>query len=148
LLDPQTGSRVTLLGQYLYVFGLLLFLQLDAHHLLLRLLADSFRFVPLNTTLITTKITWQIWQTFIGMFSLAFQIAAPLIVLLLASDLVLSLIARSVPQLNVFMVGFPLKAGLGILILNLMIPLFLTLFGYLLTVLERDMLTVMQILKP
>ncbi|MGI6649837.1 MAG: flagellar biosynthetic protein FliR [Bacillota bacterium] len=148
LLDPQTGAGVTLLGQFLYVLGLLLFLTLDAHHLLLRLLANSFRLIPLEAAVFSPELTGQIWKIFIDIFSLAFQIATPLLVVLVTSDLVLSLIARSVPQLNVFMIGLPLKAGLGILTLSLLVPFLLTIFSSLLTVMEKDILLVMQLFRP
>jgi len=58
------------------------------------------------------------------MFSLAFRIAAPVTCALLLTDVVMAVLARAVPQMNVFIVGFPLKIASGLLVLAITIPVF------------------------
>lgn len=57
------------------------------------------------------------------MFALAVKLALPVIAVLLIADAALALVSRTVPQLNVFLMGFPLKAALGLLILSIVAPL-------------------------
>ncbi|KYH32652.1 flagellar biosynthetic protein FliR [Neomoorella mulderi] len=139
LFDPQNATSTTLMGQFFAILGLLLFFQLDGHHTLLLALQESFRLLPLGGVHFDGNIAWAVVKLFSGMFSLAVRIAAPVIVVLLIADLALSLIARTVPQLNVFILGFPLKIGLGLLVLIAILPILATVFHNLFSQMEHDL---------
>lgn len=147
VLDPQTQTRTTLMGQFKYMIAILIFLSLDGHHVLISALAHSYTIVPIGNVVIDSIISLFILKTFVGMFALAFKIAAPIVAVLIIADIALGLVARTVPQLNVFILGFPLKAGLGMFTVALVIPLFATVVGHLLAQMERDLVTVMEILS-
>ncbi|WP_035268358.1 flagellar biosynthetic protein FliR [Desulfitibacter alkalitolerans] len=146
VLDPQTQTRTTLMGQFKYMLAILIFLAVDGHHVLISALAHSYTLVPVANVVIDPVISLYILKTFVGMFALAFKIAAPIIAVLIIADIALGLVARTVPQLNVFILGFPLKTGLGMFAVALVLPLLATIVGYLLSQLERDLITVMEIL--
>lgn len=146
LLDPETGAGTSLLGEFFYLFGLLLLLQMDGHHGLLRALADSFRLVPPGAAVWQGALAQEMARLFAGMFALAFRLAAPLVAVLVVSDVALALVARTVPQLNVFMLGFPLKAGLGVAVLIVLLPLLAAAFGRVLGLMEQDMVLVTRYL--
>jgi len=133
LFDPLAGSQVTLMGRFFNVMAMLLLLVTDGHHALLLALADSFSMVPLGTLEITSFLTWQVIGVFTGMFGLALRLAAPILAVLLMADLALGLVARTVPQINVFILGFPLKAGLGTLITAVSLPLMAEVIGEILS---------------
>jgi flagellar biosynthetic protein FliR len=139
LFDPQNAATTTIMGQFFAILGLLLFFQLDGHHTLLLALQESFRLLPLGGVHFDGNIIWTVVKLFSGMFSLAVRIAVPVIVVLLIADLALSLIARTVPQLNVFILGFPLKIGLGLLVLIAILPLLATVFRNLFSQIEHDL---------
>ncbi|GEA17148.1 flagellar biosynthetic protein FliR [Moorella sp. E306M] len=139
LFDPQNAATTTIMGQFFAILGLLLFFQLDGHHTLLLALQESFRLLPLGGVHFDGNIIWTVVKLFSGMFSLAVRIAVPVIVVLLIADLALSLIARTVPQLNVFILGFPLKIGLGLLVLIAILPLLATVFRNLFSQMEHDL---------
>lgn len=147
LLDPQTGTETTLLGEYLNVLALLLFLELNGHHQLLQALLQSFALIPLGTAAFTEPLVASVVRIFGGVFALAFRIAAPLIIVLLVSDVTLALLARTVPQLNVFILGFPLKAGLGILVLSLVLPFLGVVLGEAFDRIPKDLALVMKALS-
>lgn len=146
LFDPQTGTSTSLLGQFLTVLGTLIFLQLDGHHMLLAALADSYRLIPLGAGSFGGLVTAALVHVFVGMFALALRLAAPVLAVLLISEVALALVARTVPQLNVFILGFPLKIGLSIGFLALLAPVMATLFSGVLKQMETDLITVMQAL--
>jgi len=75
-----------------------------------------------------------------------FRLASPLGAVLVVSDVALALVARTVPQLNVFMLGFPLKAGLGVAVLIVLLPLLAAAFGRVLGLMEQDMVLVTRYL--
>ncbi len=148
VLDPHTKTRITLMGQLKYMLAFLIFLAVDGHHLLIAALAHSYNIVPITQAVIDANISLFIVKVFVGMFALAFKIAAPIVAVLVISDICLGLVARTVPQIHVFILGFPLKSGLGLFTVALTLPLFATIMSYILSQLEADLLTIMEIFSP
>ncbi|WP_227767219.1 flagellar biosynthetic protein FliR [Zhaonella formicivorans] len=145
LFDPQSGSQNTLLGQFLHTLGILLFMIMDGHHSLLLALAKSYELVPLaGFGGIGASAVKQVVEIFAGAFLLGLKIAAPVLAVLIMIDVALGLVARTVPQLNVFILGFPLKIGIGIVTLALLTPLLASVLANVFSVIERDLLLVMR----
>ncbi|MFC1822952.1 flagellar biosynthetic protein FliR [Thermodesulfobacteriota bacterium] len=120
-MDPMTGVQETVLSQFLYLFMILVFITIDGHHIFIKALAASFYRVPplsfsLNPAIATTLI-----KVSAQMFPLALRLAAPILVALFLSNLCLGIIAKTVPQMNILMVGFPINISLGFIIFGLML---------------------------
>jgi len=143
VLDPLNGTRVTLMGEFLYIYALLLFFTFNGHHSLIMAVAKSFQLVPLGAGALSGVMMQQLVNIFVGMFAVAFKIAAPVMAVLIISDISLGLVARTVPQLNVFILGFPLKAGLGMLVVALILPLLAGIVTDLITQMEKDIILIM-----
>jgi flagellar biosynthetic protein FliR len=124
--NPQIGGQVTLLGRFYYLLVLVYYLAIDGHHLFLAAIAESYRLIPLASGFLAQELAGGMGQLFAHLFTLAFQIAAPVIVVLLIMDLALGLIAKTVPQVHVFVEGLPLKIALTLVILGLILPLMAT----------------------
>lgn len=146
--DPQNQSRITLVGQFMNIFAILLFIAIDGHHILIMALAHSYEIIPLQGAVFESTLVLTTIKIFVGMFALGFRIAAPFIAVLLISDISLGLVARTVPQLNVFILGFPMKAGLGILTLILALPVLGVVMGSILAQIEKDLILIMEHLTP
>lgn len=123
LFDPQTVSRESPLGRYLFWWSLVIFLLINGHHYLIGALKQSFDLVPVGGGRYDALLIQHAVRVFGGMFALAVKLALPVIAVLLIADAALALVSRTVPQLNVFLMGFPLKAALGLLILSIVAPL-------------------------
>ncbi|RPI71959.1 MAG: flagellar biosynthetic protein FliR, partial [Desulfobacteraceae bacterium] len=121
------GTQSETLSQFLYVFTILIFLALDGHHIFIRALAASFEAVPIRGFSLQPQIYDLVLKASGQMFVLAIKIAAPIIITLFLSNLCLGIVARTVPQVNILMIGFPINIVLGMiifmLILNGMAPL-------------------------
>jgi len=123
VIDPQTGAQSPLIGQFLNTLALLLLLALNGHHLLLDGIFYSYQFMPM-------EMTWPafgqenyvefIMKTFAGVFAVAFQMSIPIVATLFLVDIALGITARTVPQLNIFVIGYPIKIGVGFLVLLVM----------------------------
>lgn len=113
VLDPMTLEQQSLLGQFQYILALLLFLNFNGHHFILHALNKSFTMLPLGT--LSLQISDP--SIFIGIvsstFIIGFQLAAPIVAILFLIDFSLGIIAKGVPQMNVFMTGMPLKSMVG-----------------------------------
>ncbi|MRH42274.1 flagellar type III secretion system protein FliR [Aquibacillus halophilus] len=111
VIDPQTGAQSPLMGQYFYTIALLFLLAVDGHHLLIDGIFYSYQAIPIDSFIPFGEegIAFFVIDTFNQMFIIAFQMAIPIVGCLFLVDVALGIIARTVPQLNVFVVGIPLK---------------------------------------
>lgn len=138
--DPSSGGQTTLIAKFLYLMGIVLFFTMDGHHMLLLGMAKSFEILPLDTAVFSLASSGlAIIRSFSRMFSVAVQISAPVIAVVLIIDVCLGLLGRTAPQMNILMLGFPVKIGAGILTLTVMIPLMGTVFQYLFRMMEQDL---------
>ncbi|HHT01269.1 MAG TPA: flagellar type III secretion system protein FliR [Firmicutes bacterium] len=144
IFDPQNAFHTTLVGQFLSILGLLLFFLVDGHHVLLLGLQESFQLLPPGKMALGLQLAGVAAEFFCQAFTLAVRVASPVIAVLVVADLALSLVARTVPQLNVFILGFPLKAGLGMIVLLAILPLLVTAFTGLFGQLEQDLLLLLR----
>ncbi|WP_027718837.1 flagellar biosynthetic protein FliR [Desulfovirgula thermocuniculi] len=142
--DPSMGHQVTINSRFLYLLGLVLFLILDGHHVLIAALARSFEVVPLGGVTFGGDAALAAIRMFAQVVSLGLQLAAPVVAVVLITDICLGLLGRTAPEMNVFMLGFPLKVGLGILVLGVMVPLLGVAFRALLEMVERDLQIIMR----
>ena len=123
VIDPQTGAQSPITGQYLYIIAILFLLMVDGHHLLIHGLLYSFDIISLDQ-FISLESPELIIVGFAQSFLIAFQLAIPIVGSLFLVDVALGLIARTVPQLNVFVVGLPLKIFVAFVMLLLFIPFY------------------------
>lgn len=148
VVDPQTGAQTPLMGGYLYTFALLFLLSIDAHHLLLDGVFYSYQFIPMDQVYIpfgNENILMHVVTTFNTMFIIAFQMAMPIAGSLFLVDVALGMVSRTVPQVNVFVIGFPLKILVGFIILFLVMPAIFMVVKYLVEEMILTMRTLMQL---
>ena len=121
--DPLFGGQVTILGQFFYLLAVVFYLTVNGHHLLFFSLKESFDLLPLDGSFASAPVLWEYIKIFCRMFLLAFQIAAPVIIILWITDIALGFLSKTVPQIHVFIVGLPLKIALVLLVFLLLLPL-------------------------
>lgn len=124
VIDPQTGAQVPIMGQYLYMFSILFLLATDGHHLLLDGIFYSYQFIPLDQLALgfgEAGTIEMVAKVFLAMFAIAFQISIPIVGSIFLIDIALGILARTVPQLNIFVVGFPVKILSGFILLIVVI---------------------------
>lgn len=122
VMDPNSSIQIPILAQFNQMFALLIFLTVNAHHWFLRALADSYRLVPPFGFQVSNSLMELIVQLAGSMFVIGLKIGAPIIAVLLLTSIAFGLIARTVPQMNVFFVAMPLKIFIGLLFLGFSLP--------------------------
>lgn len=145
IVDPASGTQSTLLSQFLYLLALAFWLLIDGHHTLILALAQSYQIVPLNAASFNSGVSLVLLKMFAGAFTIALKVAAPILAVLLIADLTLGFLARTAPQINVFLTGFPIKIAVGLLTLSLLIPLLGTVLRSIFNMIERDLYTLMRV---
>ncbi|ANU09163.1 flagellar biosynthesis protein FliR [Planococcus antarcticus DSM 14505] len=127
VLDPQTGAQVPIIGHFKYMMALLFLLTANGHHLMLDGVMQSLRVFPVERLAMSVKaedIAMFMTGLFTEMFLIALQIALPIVGALFLVDVALGILAKTVPQLNIFAVGLPLKIFVGFIMLFLTMPVF------------------------
>jgi flagellar biosynthetic protein FliR len=122
LVDPHEGGHGGIFSAFLEVTAGLIFFALNGHHLLIQALSSSFTVFPVAGD----KFVARLLQGLIGsageIFVIALRLSAPVLIGLLLSDIVLGVISRAVPQMNVFMVAQPIQFAFCLLLLMLSLP--------------------------
>ena len=114
-IDPQAEVQDTVLTEFMYILTILMFFTLDGHHIFIRALASSFQTVPPNGIVFDSSIAGILVKLSADMFLIGLELAAPMILALFLSNLCLGIVARTVPQVNILMVGFPINICLGMI---------------------------------
>lgn len=114
IIDPQSQVETPVLSTLHQLFALLIFLQLNVHHWLIRGVSKSFEYMPQGAFTANGRVVECLLHGAAGIFLAAIQIAAPILLCTMAVDLALGFIAKSSPQLQVLFLGFPIKTSLAL----------------------------------
>ncbi len=133
MIDPQSGQQVPVVAQLYVITGTLIFLALDGHLLLIKMLLDSFTSLPIGMSGVEKTDIWTIIAWSSRLFAGGLLLAMPVIISLLLVNISFGVATRAAPQLNIFSVGFPVTLMLGILLIWLTLPGVLDQFGGILT---------------
>ncbi|NOQ47155.1 MAG: flagellar biosynthetic protein FliR [Desulfobulbaceae bacterium] len=117
--DPQTTQQLSLMSQFQNVLAILIFLALDIHHIFFNAIIDSYILLPPGYLDFSGGAVPLLMQLSSHMFVLGVKFSAPVLALLLISNMVLGILARVFPQLNVFMLSFPMNIGLAFFVIGL-----------------------------
>ncbi|WCK52883.1 flagellar biosynthetic protein FliR [Aneurinibacillus sp. Ricciae_BoGa-3] len=125
VIDPMTGAQAPLMGNFKFILTMLFILTVNGHHLLIQGILSSYQVIPLDRWLsgmANGNISTFLVQKFSYMFLSGLLLAAPLISSMFVVDVGLGIAAKTVPQLNIFVVGMPAKLLAGFLILLIIFP--------------------------
>lgn len=147
VIDPASSQQVSIIAEFMYLLMLLVFLAFNGHHIFISGLAKSFQTIPLLSFSFSGKLPAGMVDMMRGMFEVAVKIGAPLMALMFFISIGMGLIARTVPQINIFIVGFPLQIAIGLIGLGLSMPFFLSLAGRYVVDLERGVGMVLTLMK-
>ncbi len=118
IMDPQSGTQSIIVAQFAYTISLLLFLVADGHHALIRVVAESFTIIPPGLILslhLDASLVEAMVSAGSQMFALSVKLMAPVMGILLITQVALGILAKLVPQINMLMISLNLNVGLGLL---------------------------------
>ena len=121
--DPLTGAESTEFRRFYGVLATLIFFLVNAHHEVIRGLFSTFELVPLGTFSAGDEDATVVIQLSASIFVASVRIALPVMAAVFVTDLSLAVIARTMPQLNVLVVGMPVKIVVGLLVLMAALPI-------------------------
>ncbi len=116
--DPMSNSQISIISQLYHLLAVLLFFVTNAHTVLISAMFQSCLILPPFGTSMLTGGAWHLLQEFSTVFQVGLRIAAPIIIVLLLVSAAMGVIVKTIPQLNVLVVGFPVKIGVGLVTLG------------------------------
>lgn len=121
VVNPLTADHSSLLDQFYALLATLVFFALDGHHALIVGIQQTFNQVPIGRSDIALPAATVLLKWGSEIFAVALRMSLPVVTALLLADVALAVVARSVPQLNVFVVGMPAKliVALGLMVVTI-----------------------------
>jgi flagellar biosynthesis protein FliR len=122
LINPMDSQESGVITRFYSLVGTLIFLVIGGDAWTLKGLDRTFELVPLTSAPKLTSLLGGAEQVFTSVFTGALEVAAPVLVALLITDVAFGIVSRVVPQLNVFAVGFPTKVAVAMLVVGASLP--------------------------
>ncbi|MGO9137359.1 MAG: flagellar biosynthetic protein FliR [Syntrophales bacterium] len=147
VIDPINNEQVSIISQFQYLVAVLIFLVMNGHHIFLYAIGESFRIVPP----LGFHFSGELMQLILGfvnnMLEVAIKTGAPIIAVLLFMSVGLGLVARTVPQMNIFIVGFPLQIAIGLIGIGLTLPVFMRVVESYFSNLEGEIISLLRLMQ-
>ncbi len=122
IIDPLTDEEVGPLATLLEMLFLLLFLSANGHHLFLLVLSKSYSAFPAGTIPTLSTLVGGVIETGSVMFVACLRLAAPLLAAFLLLIVALALLARLIPEMDIFFIGMPVQVALGLFLVTVFMP--------------------------
>ncbi len=124
IFDTNMSNQVSIIGRFWYVVAILFFLSINGHHLIINAFAESYQVIPPGGVTTYGSMGELIITYSAYIFVIALKVASPIMISLFLTDMALGAIAKTMPTMNVFFVGFPIKIGVGLTVMAISLPLF------------------------
>jgi flagellar biosynthetic protein FliR len=122
LVDPITGNNASVISQLYSLVGVAVFIAINGDAWVIQGLNHTYDLVPLVDYPALGSMVAGVQHAFTGIFVSSMEVAAPVVLAVIITDAAFGVVARVVPQLNVFAVGFPAKVTVGLLVLGVSLP--------------------------
>ena len=130
VVDPTSKNSVTMMSNLSNFFAIVIFFIIDGHHILIKSLVQSFSVVKIGAGVNFQTSFESFVEIFTQYFIIGIRIAIPIILILLITDLCMSLVSRTVPSLNVMILGMPIKIMVGLVSFVVLLPVMAKLIVY------------------
>ncbi len=122
VVDPQTDVQVSIIASFEGMLATLIFILMDGHHIFFEVIAISYQQIPIGGFVFSAGKIEFLLRLMGNLVIIGLKLGAPLIVALLLANVIMGFMARSIPQMNIFVVGYPFTIGLGLLMLIIGMP--------------------------
>lgn len=148
VMDPTSGQQIPLIGSFLYNLTLIFFVMTNGHHMIVTALAESFRVVPVLGMSVNPNLALMIRDFTAGIFATGMKVALPVTFAILLTNVSLGILARTMPQLNIFVVGIPIHIIVGLFVLSVVIPFYVLFLDVLFNELYAHVSAALRALAP
>lgn len=122
--DHHSEASMPVISHMIMIFATLLFLAFNGHHLFLRTLVQSYEVVPVGGLVVSKTMVNYVLETSVQVFWIAAKLSAPMAMMIFLINCAFGIVAKAVPQINVFVVSFTVNILAGFVVLSLSLPVF------------------------
>jgi len=144
--NPEIGQSTEIARLY-GIVAILLFLALDMHHDLITVFVKSYEWLPAGSPMDPGRLSAAAVSFTGSVFTVSLKLAAPVMIIMLISHVMLGFISRVVPQINILFVGFPIYLVVGFLVMILGLPVFITVLGGYFSSIKDELMRLIVVLK-
>lgn len=120
--DPTTNIQVTVTGNIYNYYLMLMLVVTNTHYYIIRAIIDSFRYVNVGEAIVRTDVLKDLMVGFMAnYFIIAVRIVLPVFCCMLLINVILGVLTRAAPQMNMFAVGIQIKVIVGIILLIILV---------------------------
>ncbi|GAG21736.1 unnamed protein product, partial [marine sediment metagenome] len=146
IIDPMSEEQISVIGSMQNLLAVLIYIGMSWDHFLFKAMAASFQVIPVSGVVFQEQLIWELLRMSAAIFVISIKMGAPILAALFLADVSLGFIARTAPQINVFIIGFPVKVGLGIFLLGVSMPFFAYVFGKLVHQMQNNIMIALKLL--
>lgn len=148
VLDPFSQIQIPITGNLYYLIILALILITNGHHKIIQALFYSYKVLPAGQAVFDNKMVGNYIIILSDIFVIAIKVASPIIGAILILDVALGILARTAPQMNMFVIGLPLKLIMGLICLIVIMPLLNMIYNFVSEELFKQLFIVIKGLIP
>ncbi len=142
--NPTTDIENNIIGEVFFIFAAIVFFLINGHHYIISAVVASFKVIPLGNFTLNEAAYILLLKYSAAVFVIAIKIASPIIVSYFLVIIGEGIIARVIPQIQVFFITQPLKVGLGFLLLSFAVPMYLYIFKQVLKSYEESLYNLLK----
>lgn len=148
MMDPTTQQQTGLIGTFLYNLTLIYFVITNGHHVIISALAESFRIIPLDSMVWNDSLPQLINDLTAGIFTNGMKIAMPVTFAILLTNVGMGILARTMPQMNIFVVGIPMHLMIGTGMISMVLPFYILFLDVIFNEMYANILIAIKALAP
>lgn len=148
VMDPTSGQQSPLIGSFLYNLAIIYFLVVNGHHIIISALFESFNRIPLDGVVWNEALASFIGDITAGVFLVGMKIAMPVTFSILLVNVGMGILARTMPQMNIFVVGIPLHLAIGSFMLAMLLPFFILFLDTMFDDMYANIITALKLISP
>ena len=148
VMDPTSNEQSPLIGSFLYNLTIIYFLTVNGHHMIIAALVESFRAVPINGMVWHDAMADFIGNITNGIFLVGMKIAMPVTFSILLTNVGMGILARTMPQMNIFVIGVPMHLMIGTAMLALLMPFYVLFLDVMFDDMYSSISTAIKLISP
>lgn len=124
VISPLDESNMPVSANIYYLFAMLIYLFTDGHHMMIRGIVESMQLIPVGGGLLNPLIVMDFVELFGQAFVIGVRLSAPFIITTMVANIILGMLSKAMPGMNVFMIGMPFKIFVGLTLFSLIMPVY------------------------
>ena len=148
VMDPTSGQQMPLIGSFLYNLSIIYFVVVNGHHFIISALLESFRALPIDSMVWNNDLSVFVGDLTNAVLQNGMNIAMPVTFAILMTNVGMGILARTMPQMNIFVVGIPLQLTVGLSILLLLLPFYMMFLDVIFSEMYANISNALRLISP